>query len=171
MKTLAAPRMPPITKALRQPRSIPTRPNRNDSEAPTVNELNVPRRNAGSDRPFGCVGERPQAGHIHAGHGDAGQSAEPKCREQTVRQRDAEAGQGAERARGEINLTRGPAIGEADERDNDEHIASRDDPGEPSGLRVGQRPDFDELRQQRRNDREAGQAQDFGDAYGGNDCR
>jgi hypothetical protein len=39
-------------------------------------------------------------------------------------------------------------------------------------LRVGQRPGLDELRQQRRNNRESGQAEDFGGAYGGNDrCR
>ena len=31
--------MPAITKALRQPSSVPTRPNRNDSDAPMVNEL------------------------------------------------------------------------------------------------------------------------------------
>jgi hypothetical protein len=31
--------MPAITKALRQPSSVPTRPNRNDSDAPMVKEL------------------------------------------------------------------------------------------------------------------------------------
>jgi hypothetical protein len=36
------------------------------------------------------------------------------------------------------------------------------------GLRVGQRAGLDELRQERRNDREAGQAEDLGGAYGGN---
>jgi hypothetical protein len=54
------------------------------------------------------------------------------------------------------------------ERDDDEHIASGGDPREPTGLRVGQRPGLDELRQQRRNNRESGQAEDFGGAYGGN---
>ena len=39
IKTPAAPRMPAITKALRQPSSVPTRPNRNDSDAPMVKEL------------------------------------------------------------------------------------------------------------------------------------
>jgi hypothetical protein len=44
--------------------------------------------------------------------------------------------------------------------------------GEPARLRVGQRPGLNDLRQQRRNNREAGQAKDFGGAYGGNDrCR
>jgi hypothetical protein len=38
-------------------------------------------------------------------------------------------------------------------------------------LRVGQRPGLDELRQQRRNNRESGQAEDFGGAYGGNNRR
>jgi hypothetical protein len=32
----AALRMPAITKALRQPSRVPTRPNRNDSDAPMV---------------------------------------------------------------------------------------------------------------------------------------
>src|SRR5207253_2471808 len=46
------------------------------------------------------------------------------------------------------------------------------DPGEPSGSRVVQRPGLDELRQQRRYNRESGEAEDFGGAYGGNDrCR
>jgi len=44
----------------------------------------VPRRNAGTGCPFDAMRECPQAGHIHAGHGDAGQSAESERREQTV---------------------------------------------------------------------------------------
>src|SRR6516165_5386269 len=48
---------------------------------------------------------------VHAGHSDAGQSAECERRKQTVAQRHPEAGQRAERARCEINLPRGPAIG------------------------------------------------------------
>jgi hypothetical protein len=65
-------------------------------------------------------------------------------------------------------LPSGPAIGQADQRDDGEHIAGRDNPGEPSGLRVGQRPGLDELRQQRWNNRVPGQTEDFGGAYGGN---
>src|SRR6516164_8952766 len=50
--------------------------------------------------------------------------------------------------------------------------ATLDPARKPAGMRVGQRPRFDELRQQRRNNRESGQAEDFGGAYGGNDrCR
>src|SRR6202043_808480 len=45
------------------------------------------------------------------------------------------------------------------------------DPREPTGLRVGQRPGLDELRQQRRNNRESGPAEDFGGAYGANNPR
>jgi hypothetical protein len=101
--------------------------------------------------------ERPQSGHIHAGHGDAGQSTESDRREQAVTQRHAEAGQRAEDARGEIELPGGSPVGQANERDDDEHIASGGDPREPTGLRVGQRPGLDELRQQRRNNRESGQ--------------
>src|ERR1700722_14033 len=41
---------------------------------------------------------------------------------------NAHAGQRAEYARGEINLPRGLAIGEADKRDDGKHIAGRDDP-------------------------------------------
>ena len=115
--------------------------------------------------------ERPQAGHIHAGHGDAGQSAESERREQAVAQRHAEAGQRAKGARREIELPGGPAIGQADQRDDGEHIARRDNSGEPTGLRVGQRPSLDELRQQRRNDRKSRQAEDFGAAYSSNTRR
>jgi len=39
IKTPAAPRIPAMIKALRQPSSVPTRPNRKDSDAPMVNEL------------------------------------------------------------------------------------------------------------------------------------
>ena len=39
MKIAVALRIPARTKALRQPRSVPTLPNRNDSDAPMVNEL------------------------------------------------------------------------------------------------------------------------------------
>ena len=39
IKTPAAPSKPAITNALRQPSNIPTRPNRNDNDAPMVNEL------------------------------------------------------------------------------------------------------------------------------------
>ena len=44
-----------------------------------------------------------------------------------------------------------------------ENCCGRDavSPGEPTGLRVGQRPGFDQLRQQRRNDRVSDQAKDF----------
>ena len=47
-----------------------------------------------------------------------------------------------------------PAIGQADQRDDGEHITRRDDAREPTGLRVGQRPGLDELRQQRRDNRD-----------------
>jgi peptide/nickel transport system substrate-binding protein len=66
-----------------------------------------------------------QAGHIHAGHGDAGQGPESERREQTVAQRDSKAGQRAKDARGEINLSSGPAIGQADQRDDGERITGR----------------------------------------------
>jgi len=125
----------------------------------------VPGRDAGAGCPFDAMRERPQSGHIHAGHGDAGQSTESDRREQAVTQRHAEAGQRAEDARGEIELPGGSPVGQANERDDDEHIASGGDPREPTGLRVGQRPGLDELRQQRRNNRESGQAEDFGAAY------
>ena len=113
--------------------------------------------------------ERPQSRHIHAGHGDAGQSTEAERREQPVTQRHAEAGQRAKGARGEIKLSSGAAIGQADQRDDGKHVAGRDNSGEPAGLRVGQGPGVDELRQQRRNNGETGEAKDLGGAYGGND--
>jgi hypothetical protein len=47
---------------------------------------------AGTGCPFDAMRERPQPGHIHAGHGDAGQTAESERREQTVAQRHSEAG-------------------------------------------------------------------------------
>src|SRR5580692_1090566 len=128
----------------------------------------VPSRNAGTGCLFDAKRERPQAWHIHARHRDAGQSAESERREQTVAQPHAHAGQRAEYARGEIELPAGPPVGQADQRDDGEHIASGCDPREPAGLRVGQRPGLDELWQQRRNDRESGQAKNFGGAYGGN---
>jgi hypothetical protein len=83
MMTPAAPRMPAITKALRQPSSVPTRPNRNDSEAPMVNELVYHAAMRARVAPS-TLRQCPQAGHIHTGYGDAGQSAEPERREQTV---------------------------------------------------------------------------------------
>jgi hypothetical protein len=55
----------------------------------------------------------------------------------------------------------GPAIGLADQRNDDEHIAGRDYSREPAGLRVGQRPGFDELSKQRRNNRVSGDAKDW----------
>jgi hypothetical protein len=128
----------------------------------------VPGRDAGAGCAFDAMGERPQPGHIHAGHGDARQSAESERREQAVAQRHAEAGQRAKDARGDIELPCGPAIGQPDQWDDGEHIAGRDNPGEPAGLRIGQRPGLNELRQQRRNDRESDEAEDFGSAYGGN---
>jgi hypothetical protein len=39
MTTAAVLRIPARTKALRQPNSVPTLPNRNDNDAPTVKEL------------------------------------------------------------------------------------------------------------------------------------
>ena len=118
-----------------------------------------------------CVSAR-SPGMYMPEHGDAGQRAESERREQAVAQPHAEAGQRAEDARGEIQLPGGPPVGQADERDDGEHIASGGDPREPAGLRVCQRPGLDELRQESRNDRESGQAEDFGGAYGGNGrCR
>ena len=108
--------------------------------------------------------ERPQPGHIHAGYRDAGQTAESERREEAVAQRHAEAGERAKAAGGEINMSSRPAIGQADQRDDGEHITRRDDTREPTGLRVGQRPGLDELRQQRRDNRESGQAENFGGA-------
>ena len=71
---------------------------------------------------------------------------ESERREQAVAQPHAEAGQRAEDARGEIQSPGGPPVGQADERDDGEHIASGGDPREPAGLRVCQRPGLDELR-------------------------
>ena len=164
--------MPAITKALRQPSSVPTRPNRNDSDAPMVKELvyqAAMRARVAPSTP--CVSARSPGIYMPAMAMPA-KARNRERREQTVAQRHAEAGQRAQGARGEIDLPGGPAIGQADQRDDGEHIAGRDDPGEPAGLRVGQRPGLDELRQQRRNNRESGEAEDFGGAYGGNNrCR
>ena len=88
--------------------------------------------------PFDAMRERPQAGHIRAGHADAGQSAEAERREQTVAHRHAEVGQRAKGARGEINLSSGAAIGQGDQRNDGKHVAGRDNSGEPASLRVGQ---------------------------------
>src|SRR5580704_1814761 len=138
IKTPVAPSMPAITKALRQPSSVPTRPNRNDSDAPMVNELvyhPAMRARVASSTP--SVSARSPGIYMPA-----------------------------------IALPAGPPVGQADQRDDGEHIASGRDPREPAGLRVGQRPGLDELWQQRRNDRESGQAENFGGAYGGdNRCR
>jgi len=162
--------MPAITKALRQQRSDlaeQERQRRADGEG-----AGVPCRDAGAGCPFDAMRERPQAGHVHAGHGDTGQSAESESREQAVAQPHTHAGQRAKGAGGEINLPSGPAIGQAHQRDDREHIAGRDNPREPAGLRVGQQPGLDELRQESRNNRESGQAENFGGAYDGNNrCR
>ena len=114
IKTAAVPRMPAIAKALRQPSSVPMRPNRNDSDAPIVKGLVYQAAMRARVAPSNAKRERPQPGHIHAGHGDAGQTAETERREQTVAQRHSEAGQRAKDARSEIELPGGPAIGQAD---------------------------------------------------------
>jgi hypothetical protein len=49
-------------------------------------------------------------------------------------------------------------------------IVAPSDPREPAGLRVGQRPGFDKLRQQRWNNRESDEAEDFGATDRGDDC-
>ena len=62
-------------------------------------------------------------------------------------------------------------IGQADERDDGEHIPGRHHSGEPASLRVGQRPSPDELWQKRRDNRVSEHTEDFGATYRGNDCR
>ena len=144
--------------------------NRNDSDAPMVKELvyhAAMRARVAPSTP--CVSARSPGIYMPA---MAMPAKESERREQAVAQRHAHAGQLAKGAGGEINLPSGPAIGLADQRDDREHIASRDNPREPAGLRVGQRPGLDELRQESRNNRESGQAENFGGAYGGNNrCR
>jgi hypothetical protein len=80
----------------------------------------VPGRDARAGCPFDPMRERSQAGHVHAGHGDAGQSAECERREQAVAQRHAQAGHRAQGARGEIELPGGPPVGQADQRNDGE---------------------------------------------------
>lgn len=157
------------TKALRHPSSVPTRPNRNDSDAPIVNEL-VYHAAMRARRPVDTMRESLQTGHVHAGHCDAGRGPKAERRKQTVAKCHAEIGQSVERARDEIDASGGLAIGQADERDDGEHISGRHHSGEPSGLCIGQRPSLDELRQKRRDNRVSKDAEDFGAAHRSNDC-
>jgi hypothetical protein len=96
---------------------------------------------------------------------------EAKRREQTVAKRHAEIGQSTDRARDQIDASGGLAIGQADERDDGEHIPGRHHSGEPAGLRVGQKPGPDELWQKRRDNRVSEHTEDFGAAYGRNNRR
>jgi len=115
-----------------------------------VKELVYHARNSRTDGPLDTVRERLQARHVHAGERDAGRGPECKRRQQTVAQRNAETGQRAERARCEVDHPGGLAIGQAHQRHDGQHIARGHDSGEPAGLRVGQRPGLDELREERR---------------------
>ncbi len=160
--------MPAITKALRQPSSVPTWPNRNDSDAPIVKELvyhaAMRARVAPSTEWRGRTYEVLVLDGGFAWQGTHYRSLSALARKITGTAWSGPLFFGLKTNRSATLA----AIGQADQRDDREHIAGRDNPREPAGLRVGQRPGLDELRQESRDNRESGQAENFGGAYGGN---